>query len=461
MKLRIKPTLDHRRGSRFSIYFLSENFSLFRSMNPQQYGEQIIRIIRKGWEQVRRLSPQTALSYGTQLIQILRRGWRRMSLLLASGLVFWLVTLLLLIVFSASPPVAAFARAWMALSTARHAETNIYAPELFRAAEKSWEKATLTWGRENKKWFFRRDFQKAFDLAQATRLQAQQAESTAIATRDSLQFAAIVSLAFVKQKVDEFKTRFNHVPVSAPLRKKFVAGELLMLESELAFRREDFLLSAGKVKQAETLVGSAGSDAKKFLRAYLAKVPEWQRWASETIAWSEQNNALAIVIDKMAHMCQVYLAGKKLLEYPVELGPRWLGHKRQRGDNATPEGHYFITKKKSQRHTQYYKALEINYPNDNDREQFRAAQERGELPRFAQIGGLIEIHGDGGKGVNWTSGCVALRNQDIDKIFDLAEVGSRVTIVGSLKSQPALASGAVVLAKKSLNGNNHHPAASK
>ena len=388
------------------------------------------------------------------------RAWDRIGLFLGSGLAFWLVTFLILIILSASPPVSTFEQAWMALGSARQAEANIYADDEFRAARKNWEQAIQAWARENRKLFFRRDFQKAFELAKATRLQAQRAESVAVATKDSLQFAAVASLAFVRQKVDEFKTQFNQVPVAAALRKRFVAGELLMMESELAFNREDFELSTRKVRQAETLVGSAGADATKFLRAYLLKVPEWQRWAAEAVAWSEQQNATAIVVDKMAYRCYVYVAGKKRAEYPIELGPRWLGHKRQKGDNATPEGHYYVIKKKNLRYTTYYKALEINYPNEMDREQFLRAKARGELPRHAQIGGLIQIHGDGGKGMNWTSGCVALRNQDMDEVFDLAGVGTRVTIVGALKTPPALEQNSIISAQK-LKGANHHPASSK
>lgn len=392
--------------------------------------------------------------------QLKRRAWNRIGLFLGSGIAFWLVTFLILIILSASPPVSTFEQAWMALGSARQAGATVYAAGEFRTARANWEEAIQAWARENRKWFFRRDFQKAHELAKTTRLHALRAESVAVARKDSLQFAAIASLNFVRQKVDEFKMQFDQVPVAASLRKKFVAGELLMMESELAFNREDYWLSTRKVRQAETLVGSAGADATSFLRAYLLKVPQWQRWAAETVAWSEQQNATAIVIDKMAYRCYVYVAGKKRAEYPIELGPRWLGHKRQKGDNATPEGHYYVIKKKSFRHTTYYKALEINYPNETDREQFRLAKARGELPRHAQIGGLIQIHGDGGKGMNWTSGCVALRNKDMDEIFELASVGTRVTIVGALKTPPALEQNSLVSAQK-LNGANHYPASSK
>ncbi len=80
--------------------------------------------------------------------------------------------------------------------------------------------------------------------------------------------------------------------------------------------------------------------------------------------------------------------------------------------------------------SKYYRALLLDYPNDADRERFAAAQRRGEIPRDARIGGLIEIHGEGGRGQNWTEGCVALSNRDIDDLFPRVSVGTPVTIVG-------------------------------
>jgi murein L,D-transpeptidase YafK len=91
-----------------------------------------------------------------------------------------------------------------------------------------------------------------------------------------------------------------------------------------------------------------------------------------------------------------------------------------------------VTKKKERGQSIYHKALEIDYPNERDRQRFRQAQVAGELPQNAHIGGLIEIHGEGGKGVNWTSGCVALTNKNMDAVFKLAKIGTPVTIVGAL-----------------------------
>ena len=57
----------------------------------------------------------------------------------------------------------------------------------------------------------------------------------------------------------------------------------------------------------------------------------------------------------------------------------------------------------------------------------------GALPASANIGGMIEIHGDGGKGVDWTEGCIALKDNEMDTIFRYAVIGTPVTIVGSMQ----------------------------
>jgi lipoprotein-anchoring transpeptidase ErfK/SrfK len=73
----------------------------------------------------------------------------------------------------------------------------------------------------------------------------------------------------------------------------------------------------------------------------------------------------------------------------------------------------------------------INYPNKQDVEDFNAMLKLGQLPADAGIGDLIEIHGDGGKGGNWTQGCVALKNSDIDLLYKYVSIGTPVTIIGS------------------------------
>lgn len=108
-----------------------------------------------------------------------------------------------------------------------------------------------------------------------------------------------------------------------------------------------------------------------------------------------------------------------------------MGDKMYSGDKATPEGVYKVTDKKNRSRTKYYKALLINYPNGEDQKRYDRMVKSGEISRRTGIGGLIEIHGDGGKGVNWTDGCIALENKEMDVVFSNCSVNTTVIIVGS------------------------------
>jgi murein L,D-transpeptidase YafK len=122
--------------------------------------------------------------------------------------------------------------------------------------------------------------------------------------------------------------------------------------------------------------------------------------------------------------------GEPVLDYPVDVGANGIGPKLQQGDRATPEGRYRIVLKKGPGQSLYHKALLLDYPNAEDRRRTAEAGRDGRLRRGADPGGLIEIHGDGGRGRNWTDGCVAVSNADMDVLYERLEVGAWVTIVG-------------------------------
>ena len=158
----------------------------------------------------------------------------------------------------------------------------------------------------------------------------------------------------------------------------------------------------------------------------------WRSWAEESIDHSRKTGGVLIVIDKLARKLEVYDGGKKLATYAAELGANGLKPKRYSGDKATPEGRYRVTEVRGPNATRFYKALMLSYPNAEDRARFDLARQRGEIPQRAGIGSLIEIHGEGGEGKDWTDGCIALRNRDMDSLFRYARVGTPVTIVGTL-----------------------------
>ncbi|MGB8259019.1 MAG: L,D-transpeptidase family protein [Terracidiphilus sp.] len=140
-----------------------------------------------------------------------------------------------------------------------------------------------------------------------------------------------------------------------------------------------------------------------------------------------RQQADSIVILKRDHVMQLLAAGKVIRTYKVALGQGGLEPKRQEGDARTPEGHYIIDSRTATSH--YHKGLHVSYPNAEDRA--RAAK-LGVSP-----GGAIMIHGlPNGKGwvgaghrlYDWTLGCIAVTDEEIDEIWELAPVGTPVEI---------------------------------
>jgi L,D-peptidoglycan transpeptidase YkuD (ErfK/YbiS/YcfS/YnhG family) len=157
----------------------------------------------------------------------------------------------------------------------------------------------------------------------------------------------------------------------------------------------------------------------------------WHAWAEQTIEESRRTGETVILIDKLRRRVFLYRGGRVIASYPAELGANGLVRKEHSGDRATPEGRYHIVLAKRAPQTKFSKALLINYPNDEDRMRFALGRRRGTISQRAGIGNLIEIHGDGGEGRDWTDGCVALTNEDMDRLFAHVGVGMPVTIVGS------------------------------
>lgn len=158
---------------------------------------------------------------------------------------------------------------------------------------------------------------------------------------------------------------------------------------------------------------------------------KWQQLVAETIARSKAEGSTALIVDKLKRKLHVYSAGKRIATFDAELGAKGLKQKLHSGDQATPEGRYRVTEARGPGRTKFYKALLLDYPNAEDRARYAFGKKSGAVPLRAGIGSLIEIHGDGGQGRDWTDGCVALTDQDMDKVFARSRVGTPVTIVGT------------------------------
>ena len=116
----------------------------------------------------------------------------------------------------------------------------------------------------------------------------------------------------------------------------------------------------------------------------------------------------------------------------VDLGVNWIADKSRAGDDATPEGRYRIVSRSGGERVHLLQGPAARLSRTPRTAPSSAARGgTGTCLASAGIGGLIEIHGEGGRGRDWTKGCIALTNADMDDLFERVGVGTPVTIVGS------------------------------
>jgi hypothetical protein len=361
---------------------------------------------------------------------------KRVILIALITLAFVAISYAFCCVWSAQSPFETITLSRKMLHQARMAQATTYAPGIMADAEHNWIKTIDEWHKENKRSRFFRDYTRVNLLAQETIKLARTAERSAKAQKDSLRESVRLESILVRETITKFINRFGELPIEQSLNYKLITSELLLNEGQSALKRDDLFEASRKIKKASQLIGQSDNQLTQIMKDYFLQLPLWKQWAAETIKWSADSQSVAIVVEKIGKRLKIYKNGSLLKEFTAEFGVNWIGHKKLRGDDATPEGHYQIKKKKEGKYTKYYLALEINYPNDRDLERFNRAKLRGDLPMNAQIGGLIEVHGGGGEGRNWTNGCVALKNSDMDTVYRMIQPGTPITIVGALHINP-------------------------
>ena len=134
-----------------------------------------------------------------------------------------------------------------------------------------------------------------------------------------------------------------------------------------------------------------------------------------------------IVVYKSKRQMLVYSEGQLLKTYKISLGRQPIGTKEFEGDKKTPEGVYFIDGKNP--HSGYHLNLGVSYPDKNNIEN---AKRLGKSP-----GGDIKIHGIRNRfgfigkfqrWFDWTLGCIAVTNSEMDELFRAVEIGTRIEI---------------------------------
>ncbi|MBK0326060.1 L,D-transpeptidase family protein [Rhodobacteraceae bacterium F11138] len=130
----------------------------------------------------------------------------------------------------------------------------------------------------------------------------------------------------------------------------------------------------------------------------------------------------SIVVNKGARRMYLLHDEKILRDYKFDLGFAPVGHKQFRGDGKTPEGTYLVDRHNPR--SAYHLSVGISYPNARD---LAFARSMGK-----EAGGDIFIHGQPNnskaKGRDWTAGCIAVRNHEIEEIYAMVNRGTLITL---------------------------------
>jgi murein L,D-transpeptidase YafK len=166
-----------------------------------------------------------------------------------------------------------------------------------------------------------------------------------------------------------------------------------------------------------------------------------------TTAWpshTRDSQAPVIHIRKASHQMWLQEGDRVVRTFRVALGTSPKARKLLRGDNRTPEGQYYICQKRPQ--SRFHRFLAISYPNIDDAERafathlisadewaaiFFATLRQTTPPWQTALGGQVGIHGYGGRppeSFDWTAGCIAVSDADIDYLYDHVPLGTRVII---------------------------------
>jgi murein L,D-transpeptidase YafK len=144
-------------------------------------------------------------------------------------------------------------------------------------------------------------------------------------------------------------------------------------------------------------------------------------------AQSPGGGADRVVVYKHERKLVLLSQGKELRSYKIALGSEPAGPKTRHGDHRTPEGLYLLDSRNP--HSQFYKAFHISYPNSQD---IAAARKLGVSPggdimlhglpkQYAWVGKSHVLH-------DWTDGCIAVTNEEMDEIWKLVRVGTLIEI---------------------------------
>lgn len=220
--------------------------------------------------------------------------------------------------------------------------------------------------------------------------------------------------------------------------RKLVQAEIRATEAKKLASRGEGAEARKRLAEAEKDLAAVVKVIRPLIQRYAdrGQISSWRRLADEAIAESRRSGGEVILVNKVDRQLTLFRNGSAVRSFSAGLGFNYLADKLYSGDRATPEGRYRVVKKIDR--SRFYRALELDYPNQEDQRRYAQAKRAGLVPKNSGIGNLIQIHGGGKSGM--TYGCVSLDNPEMDYLFSAVDVGTPVIIVGTVDHDNFLSS---------------------
>lgn len=336
---------------------------------------------------------------------------------------------LILFTGSPSPPLAAGLRAEQMLERARRADAQRYAAEPYRRAEALRSGGLIETARQRGRLPRLRDYALADSLLGASADEAMRALDRATSHVEDQRGRARDERNVLRTEIAQWRNALQGTIEWNRARRHLDRADLACRTGSNLLESGEYEASRRELADGAAALRALAGVMEEYANEEAERLPVWRRWVRETVKRSRSGGGYAVIVDKSRHTAWLIHGGEVKETFACDLGHNPSRQKRFAGDGATPEGTYRVSAVKGNGSSKYYKALLLDYPNPDDRARFARDKSRGLISKSARIGGLIEIHGHGGTGRDWTNGCVALSNGDMDVLMRHAKKGTTVTIV--------------------------------
>lgn len=212
------------------------------------------------------------------------------------------------------------------------------------------------------------------------------------------------------------------------LIKEYPGSEYRQNSEMMIFNINNVAFKDKLITEQQTQIGSLHQEVKSKENEIVALQQRIKVLEQNVLDFGAKKRSVdSILIEKKERRLMLISKGEVLKTYKIALGGNPDGPKERQGDNKTPEGTYVIDSKSKNSH--YHQSLHISYPNERDK---KRAKEQGVSP-----GGDIMIHGiktgfswvgDSHADIDWTKGCIAVTDEEIEEIYKLAPIGTVIEI---------------------------------